>query len=274
MKKDNSKSTTHTKGKGEEQEEPQKPQPPRQYRRRAYDSPGGGGSTWLLSFTDVMALMLTFFVLLYALSSPKQEDWENFSDNIQKHFNKYYGQALNRGDQDTVSIQKVDFNKALDLSYLQTLLEKQIKEDDTLKIVTIIPQPEGLLISFPDNLLFEPGKAAISAQGSDAMFVVAQTLSRYKNRVEVIGHADPRPVGEGAEYASNWELSLARAAAVAATLENFGYAKNVIIRGGASGRYQDLPESIPTEKRLSLSRRVDIVIRADAGERAKVLDFQ
>jgi len=88
----------------------------------------------------------------------------------------------------------------------------------------------------------------------------------------VVGHTDPRPVRGGA-FASNWELSLARAANVAAVLENVGYKRAITVRGHASARYYDLPETMSNQERLDLSRRVDVVVMEDDGKRLQLFDL-
>jgi len=227
---------------------------------------------WLISFTDVMALMLTFFVLLFAMSHPREDEWDQFTDKVQESFNKFYGQTLNRGQQDAVNIEKINLSRALDLNYLRAILEDLIEKDSTLKMVKLINQKEGLIISLPQEMLFETGQADVKGEANRALFTLANTLSRIKNRVEVVGHTDPRPITSG-RYDSNWHLSLARAANVAAVLENVGYDKPIIIRGQAAGRYLDLPNTIGEVERLDLSRRVDIIIMEDDGNRIKLFDI-
>ena len=110
-------------------------------------------------------------------------------------------------------------------------------------------------MSLPSDLLFDAGKSDVNDRGRQALFSLGGALSRIKNRVEVIGHADPRPMqGETRAFSSNWELSLARAAQVAAVLESVGYRRHMIVRGLSSARYDELPVSMPEEERLSLAR--------------------
>lgn len=244
----------------------------RRYRRRMGDAQQKGSAAWLVSFTDVMALMLTFFVLLFAMSNPKEEDWEDLTDAVQNNFNKYYGQVFNRGHQDTINIEKVNFSQALDLNYLRALIISLVEREPSLSVVKLINQPGNLIISLPENLLFDPGQAKIKDEASRALFTLANILSRIQNRVEVVGHTDPRPISTQ-DFPSNWELSMSRAAQVAAVLENVGYSQSVIVRGQASGRYQDLEGALPEDKRLNLSRRVDILIMEDDGKRVKLFDI-
>ena len=242
----------------------------RYHNRRAGDR--GGNSLWLLSFTDVMALMLTFFVLLFSMSHPQKEKWEKFKEEVHENFNKFKGRPLNHGTEDNINIEKVNFSKALSLRYLEAVIGNVMEEEPSLRRIKMIPADKSLIISLPQNLLFDIGEAQVQEKGTRALYILAGTLSRVKNRIEVVGHTDPRPV-TGGDFESNWELSLARAANVAAVLENVGYRRSVTIRGHASARYYDLPNSMSEQERLDLSRRVDIVIMEDDGTRLQLFDL-
>ena len=244
---------------------------PRRFNRRMGDGENSQ-SMWLISFTDVMALMLTFFVLLFAMSNPKQEDWAKLTENIQQNFNRFYGQDLNRGQEDSINISKINFSQALDLKYLKALIDNLIQQEPSLRVARIINNGDSLIISLPQDLLFVSGQAEVKSEANKALFTIAGSLRRIKNRVEIVGHTDPRPVSSS-QFPSNWELSLARAAHVAAVLENVGYDKPITIRGQASGRFEDMSPTIPMSERLDISRRVDIVVMEDDGKRQKLFDI-
>lgn len=245
---------------------------PRRFNRRMGDGNSGSTSMWLISFTDVMALMLTFFVLLFAMSNPKQEDWEEFTKNIQENFNKFEGKQEHRGAEDAVNIAKINFSQALDLRYLKALINNLIEKEASLNIVRVLDNGNSLIVSLPNDILFNPGQANLKQQANQALFTLAGTLRRIKNRIEVVGHTDPRPIS-GGQFESNWELSLTRAANVAAVLENVGYERPITVRGYASARFEDIPEAVPMAERLDLSRRVDVVIMEDDGRRMKLFDI-
>lgn len=246
------------------------PAPSRRYGRRMEDIQGG--STWLISFTDVMALMLTFFVLLFAMSNPKKEDWEQLTKNIYESFNQFQGKIENRGDEDAININKINFSQALDLSYLKAIIRKLIEQSPELQVVQVIDNANSLIISLPQDVLFESGSADLKSEANRALFILANSLRRIQNRVEIVGHTDPRPISGGA-YSSNWELSLARAASVGAALQNVGYNKPLTLRGQASGRFEDMPDTITMNDRLDLSRRVDVVVMEDDGRSEKIFDI-
>lgn len=244
--------------------------PPRRYGRRMEDVQGG--STWLISFTDVMALMLTFFVLLFAMSNPKKEDWERLTQNIYESFNQFQGKLENRGNEDAINIEKINFSQALDLDYLKAIIRRLIEQSPALQVATVMDNGDSLIISLPQDILFDSGSADLKSEANRALFALANSLRRIQNRVEIVGHTDPRPIS-GGSYSSNWELSLARASAVGAALQNVGYNKPLTLRGQASGRFDDIPDTVPVNERLDLSRRVDIVIMEDDGRKKKLFDI-
>ncbi len=229
----------------------------------------GSSHIWLISFTDVMALMLTFFVLLFSMTEPEKQDWSQVTSALQSEFNRFYGAVEYRGHHDSVSIDKINFDRALNIGYLSALLKTVIGDSKFLEQATLIPQPGQLIISLPRDLLFDPGQADVKEEGSRALYALGGALSKIKNKIEVTGHADPRPVTGGA-FDSNWDLSMMRAANVAAILESVGYENEITIRGHSSGRYDDLKGTVDEDKRLDLARRVDIVVMNHDGSKRKV----
>ncbi len=229
---------------------------------------------WLITFTDVMALMLTFFVLLYAMSTPQIDKWEAISVSLSSKFKDDGVKAYSSGSQDAVSIDKIPTSKALDLNYLRVLVTNLLKSKD-IKNVLIFQNNNRLIISVPSDLLFKSGQAEVGLNGKKVLFALGGALNRVKNRIEIVGHSDPRPItGTNGGYSSNWELSLARSSAVAAVLKDVGYNRHITVRGVSSARYDELSEDIPVEKRYDLSRRVDIIIMDDAGFRTKLYSLQ
>lgn len=249
----------------------------KRFHRRSGDihEQGRGSHLWLVTFTDVMALMLTFFVLLFSMSKPVSEEWAGVSAALQIQFGQFQEAPVVRGPQDFINIEKVNFNRALNVDYLKALLEGEMKENENLQRVVLTPQKNSLIISLPQELLFASGSAAVTEEGSRALYALGGILSRIRNGIEVIGHADPRHTsGEGSGFSSNWALSFARAANAAAALEKAGYRNDIVFHGYSSGRYEDLQDIADEQARLALSRRVDIVVMDHDGSRKKIMpDF-
>ncbi len=239
---------------------------PSSYQRKSREGAQYRSNIWVVSFTDIMALMLTFFVLLYSMSAPETESWEEMTTGISKKFSRQIGADNNRGPQDTVDISRINYNRALDLNYLQALIGRHMEQEESLKSVDLRPISGGLVVSFPQHLVFEGEGAEMSETGADAVYALALTLSKIRNRIEIIGHTDPyiQP-GKETEYDSRWDLSLVRAATVAAALRKVGYERPMTVRGLASAVYNSMSEDVPEEEKLDAARRVDILIRGDDG---------
>lgn len=227
---------------------------------------------WLITFTDVMALMLTFFVLLYSMSTPEAEKWDDISDALSNKLNVFDASAFHAGSQDSIAIDKIKKTKALEIPYVKSLIKSLLTQRD-IQDVVLIDNDKRLVISLPSELLFQSGQADISIEGKKLIFELGGVLSRLKNRIEVIGHTDPDPVrSSDALYANNWELSLARASSVAMILRNVGYERDIIVRGLSSSRYDEMPTNISKKERYVYARRVDVIITDDSGHRMNAFD--
>ena len=224
---------------------------------------------WLITFTDVMALMLTFFVLLYSMSVPVEEKWREIADSFSSKFNYEEARPNNAGSQDVISIDRIDKSRALSLKYLKALVKNLLKAND-VKDVVVFENDKRLVISLPSELLFKSGSAQINLKGKKVLFALGGALSRVKNRIEIAGHTDPRPItGTNGPYRTNWELSLARSASVSVMLRDVGYSRDITIRGLSSARFDEMSEDASVEERYGLSRRVDIILMDDDGMRIK-----
>ena len=240
-------------------------------RRRLGDEPRAN-YTWLVTFTDVMGLMLTFFVMMFAMAEPENKEYDKMTAALRSELGRVYGERQYTGTTENIDLAKVNFNRALDVRYLEELIRSTIEAHDELKSVQVIPQAGSVVLSLPQELLFEPGHATVKEQGRQILYTLGDSLSRVRNRIEIDGHTDNRPL-EGAEqsdFANNWELSLARAAQVASILENVGYQQSVVIAGHAGARYQDLQNIKDESRRAAVSRRVDITIMNYSGKPEKI----
>lgn len=238
----------------------------RKYGRRRGDI--DGVPPWLISFTDIMALMLTFFVLLYAMSEPEEKSWSDIMAALQKEFHVYYGPRLESGPSDTIDVGRINFNRALPLDYLKSLLEQQLEDTQVQEQFKIYQTKDQLILSLSDASLFDAGSADMKEAATRQLFKLGNALSRIRNRIEVVGHSDPDPITkQGGEYDSNWELSLERAVAVAQVLKKSGYTQPIMLFGNSSVHYKDLNQNVNEQTRLENARRVDIHIMTDDGQR-------
>jgi len=212
---------------------------------------------WIVTFTDLVSLMLTFFVMLFSMSNVKVDKWETLTDTLSRSLSPVDRNAPVTATA-RLNIATVMRKPAINLDYLYSVLQETIAGDQLLSQSQILRLDDRLIIAFPGDLLFEQGQAKLSPRAQDAIFNLGGVLRNVGNRIGVNGHTDPVPI-EGGAYASNWELSLTRAAAVAEALKRSGYTEDLTAYGFADSRFAQLPD-LPAKERNALGRRVDVVI--------------
>lgn len=217
---------------------------------------------WMVTFTDLVGLLLAFFVMIFAMSNLDQAKFQESYGGADSNRPLLPG-ALEETTRADRNAPQATVELGHHLGYLGTLLREQIAREALLDGTIVRQDGSEIILSLPAQLLFAPNGAEPTAQGGQALFALVGLLRNLQNRIEVEGHADPKPPTVVA-FVSNWELSLARATAVALSLEAAGYGQSVVIRGRAAARYAEIAESLPPAERDALARRVDIIVHEEA----------
>ena len=230
----------------------------------ARQKPGARPAQWLVTFADLAAVLVAFFVLMFSMSEVDTDRWNGAVDALDRQFD------LSRIPEKSVpaaerNITQLLSEEGLDLGYLRRILAGHVAEEPILEGARMRVADGALIVTLPAGLLFESGGSRISADGRRSVFVLAGVLGRIKNEIDVVGHADPRLVRD-ARHDTNWELSLARAASVARALNAAGVSRDIRVAGAGAGRFDDIDPDLPMDRRLELARRVDIVVRDRFGD--------
>lgn len=215
-------------------------------------------NSWMVIFADLLALLLTFFVLMFSMSSVQVQEWQALVTSLSERLNP-----------ERAFIQEIDWNKidealvfeeqALNLDYLKNVFEEKLSHDPILTRSTVTVLDDRLAISLPSDLIFELGQAELAADARGAMLELGEALRSIDNEVIVVGHSDLAPIS-GRLYPTNWELSLVRALSIAKLIRSGGYRGNIEAYGNGSSRFNELDESIPLDERYHLARRVDVIV--------------
>jgi chemotaxis protein MotB len=224
--------------------------------------PEPASGTWFVTFTDVVCLLLTFFVMLYAMSSVAGARWDAVTAALSQQAAATDAPVTNAPTAQ-YNIATVFRKRAINLDYLQAVLRDVMARDERLKTAHLNLLDDRLVISLPGDLLFAPSSAVVEARAEKALFALGGVLGNLTNPVAVVGHSDPS-APSGSAYTSNWELTVGRAAAVANVLKRSGYTREVTALGAAESRFGDLDDVAP-ERRAALARRVDVVVLAGGG---------
>lgn len=211
---------------------------------------------WVIIFLDMLSLLLAFFILLFATSTPKKDKLHAVTGPMMERYNSGQPVELSASSLDILSIQP---EIALNLDYLSNLFKEQTKLDPLLDQALIARRGDSLVISLPSELIFESAQASLKAEAKKALGTLAFMLMNIDNRIEIRGHSDPAQI-HGGVFTSNWELSLARARSVVNVLREFDYDRPVIARGLADSHFSDIEQNLEETEKFALGRRVDIVI--------------
>ncbi len=211
---------------------------------------------WLLTYADLITLLMVFFVILYSMSKQDVAKYAKLTASIQRAFNI---QVLEGMDPSALNGKFGSFNSA-QIHDLETIkqdlgaLAEQLGLGDK---VTVRPTREGITISLSSSLLFESGKADLRSESKLVLQRVAALLAKIPNEVRIEGHTDNIPPASPL-YPTNWELSAARALAVTRYLVSLGIKPERLSAAGY-GEYRPIADNSTKEGRAA-NRRADIVI--------------
>ena len=218
---------------------------------------------WMMIFTDLVALLLTFFVMLFSMSVLRVDTYKKAVNALTNTFDI----AKIRPAEKPVAQFNIDSivrKPAIDLDYLAAVIEQKIKKDEIIENSPIIYMDDKVVISLLGDLLFAEGSAQLNDKARQALFLLGGVLQNIKNTVSVSGYSDEKKF-ENAAFTSDWELSLARAVVVANELKRAGYTEEILSIGFGKSRSSAL-KGLPAHKKKTMSRRVDVMILSTSGK--------
>ncbi len=208
-----------------------------------------GGNEWMLTYSDVITLMLTLFVLLFSLSKFDVTKFEQVKQSI---------------DRDLIKTEQVSTTSFSALKQKMDAIFHEFRMKDQ---VAIKLEPRGLRIRMPNKAMFDIGSAKIKKPMLPILSKVVQSIisSGFDNYViEVDGHTDNIPVRNSKIYPSNWELSTNRATNVVKYFISLGIPPNRLRAAGYADSRPIVPNTDdkgnPIPENQAKNRRVEILV--------------
>ena len=230
-------------------------------RQRRREEPSGGSPEWLTTYSDLVTLLLCFFILLFSFSSVDSEKFQSIMASFQGGTGVLSGGTIldfpMEFPEDNLEAELVEILKDLE-EYAETL--------NLGEKITIKPEERGIVIRFMDNIFFDSGSAEIKKESLEILKTVAEVLNREEfstRHIKVEGHTDSDQIVKVSKFPTNWELSSARATNVLRYLVETGNIEGNRISSSGYSYYRGVaPNDTPENK--AKNRRVDIVILNDA----------
>lgn len=212
---------------------------------------------WLLTYADLITLLLAFFVVMYSISRIDAGKFGKVTDAL---ISAFKGPELGPVAAKDLSSELV-INKMLNkgnLGILETQINKIGVQLDLSTQLNTELQTRGLIIHISESAFFDPGKAELKPEAKKILDLISVQLLKIPNQIRVEGHTDNVPI-HTAKFPSNWELSMARAIACLRYLVNkIGFPPDKISAVGYA-EYRPLVPNVTPENRAK-NRRVDIVV--------------
>ncbi len=219
-----------------------------------------GAPEWMVTYGDMMSLLLCFFVLLAAFSELKTDKFQKVVESMRQAFG--YTDGAGRVPSD--AIPTTSAIPRLDEMHLHNKPFRQISNTDDLgvygKETTVKKINEGVLYTVGGWITFEPGSAELKEQGKEHLKRLAARIRGKNNKIEIRGHSvgsDQRP-GRNIDL---WDLSSARAKAVMQYLTHPDQGvRTDRVRIVGCGTNEPLKKRVYDEQKHVVNRRVEIIV--------------
>jgi chemotaxis protein MotB len=211
---------------------------------------------WLLTYADLITLLLAFFIVMYSMSQIDAKKFGKMSQALSGVL-KGGGVAIKKGNE----MGKAPGKGVMKIGHLVSIGHKIQERFERLgedRLVSTELNERGLVIHIMESALFKIGSADLEPKAKMTLDIIAAELAGVRNHIRVEGHTDNIPINTE-KYPSNWELSSARATSVVRYfIENHAIEPDRISALGY-GEYRPLKPNNNPENRAQ-NRRVDIVI--------------
>jgi chemotaxis protein MotB len=220
---------------------------------------------WLVSYADFMTLLFALFVVLFASAYHDKKTVQTVARAVKTGFQEmgaFSGDSASRSPAATNTGEAIPSttpaNAGIDIVELQRKLHKALGKEIEHREIELRMTPEGFVISLHELGFFDSGQAKLMPQASDKIKRIAEVLMQYGLDMRVEGHTDDVPI-HNAMFSSNWDLSTARAMAVAMMLLNESGVDPQRMSIAGYAQYHPAASNDTPEGRRA-NRRVDIVV--------------
>ena len=259
--------------------------------KRKEDAPPAGAPAWMATFSDLMNLLLCFFVMLFSMSTVDAQKFEQLAASFNQTFSIFEAGATAIGDGILVSLGVSQLNELDDYinstgrdaegdtipkeleSAVEMMEEAKLQESEELagaieealeeknldKEVDIEFTAQYVQLTLNGALLFDSGSVEIKEEALPLMNQLGVILQRFgEGTIEIEGHTDNVPMS-GSKYANNDELSSGRALSVFYYLESNTSLDMSKIKHSGRGEYIPIADN-STEEGRAKNRRVEIKV--------------
>lgn len=244
---------------------------------RKLQSHAPGQDRWLVTYSDLITLLMIFFIVMYSMSQVDANKFRAIADSLNITFGGAAssdsdlsktqtgssviesGNASDPSSSGIIAGEGSDSTQEdLTIEGIKTKLDQFANENGIEKKLVTSVEERGLVISIQDTLLFASGSADITPKARNILKKISAVLSASPNYIRVEGHTCNLPI-HNAEFPSNWELSVLRATNVVQLMAKDGGISPLRLSAVGYGEYRPVADNSTEQGRIA-NRRVDLVI--------------
>lgn len=176
-------------------------------------------ATWNVTFVDLLSLLLTFFVLLFSMSSVKSAGWDGLINAMSDQFSEKEAKLIQTPESTKATTQRL---RGLNARYLASVLQEEFKADPVFQGGGVFVRGQDVILSIPVENLFPNGSYDLDMTAVKKLSGIGIKLAQLPNSVIIAGYSD-QDNKVLPPYRTSDEKALAQARSVATALHNRGY---------------------------------------------------
>jgi chemotaxis protein MotB len=228
------------------------------------DEAPAGAPEWMVTFADLMSLLLTFFVLLLSFSNMEIVKFRTMAGSVRNALGLKSELALSdipSGSKLLPHLDPKEGDGGRADEEVKGELREMLESSELKDIGTVDVTPRGVVLRLKGDVVFDSGQAEIKSSALPFLDRLAGYIATVPNAVDVEGHTDNVPIATEF-YPSNWELSAARAGRAARHLSERGVDRRRLRAVGMADTTPVTGNDAPAGR--STNRRVEFVFLSAA----------
>ena len=232
-----------------------------------YDETADPSPKWFIIFADLLALMITFFVLIYSTTVIEHKNWEDIKKSLQQRLNPLKKEEIVVVPE-TKSIPKITKPVGDAVNYLYVVLQKKLAQNG-IRYIHLKDMGDEVMLDVESREFFINSSDELSLEGREKLDMLASLIVPLSNRMEIHALVAPTdvkdPLRAQISQIDRWQRSFTLARSVARHFEDYGYPQAIISVGRADSLFSTLPANVKHQP-----ERIQIVVSRHALSRSKM----
>jgi len=217
---------------------------------------------WLITYADLITLLLAFFIMMYVFSKQDAQRYDEVVGHLKTIFTGGSGIPVQGKGAGEFLIELPVKTAQVSGDEVRKKLEDEIRSltdnESVKKNISVFSDERGIVIRILEKAFFDEGKADMKDRAKAALGKIVPVVRDIENQIRIEGHTDNVPINNH-EFRSNWELSARRATEVVSYfIEKYNFPPERISAVGYA-EYKPVAANDTPENR-AFNRRIEIIV--------------